>query len=957
MDALVRGSSGFSRSVGRRVNRGLASGALVAAALAWTAGQAVAQDTGTITGLVTVEATAQPVVSAQLLVQGTTIGTISGPNGRYMILNVPAGRRTVLLERIGYAVVSLEVDVPVGGTAVLNFGLEEVALGLDEIIVTGEAGRSRRREIGNSVAQLNVGDIPEPVVNTEALLQGRVAGLMISQTSAAAGGGAFIRLRGNVSVTQSNFPIIYVDGVRIRSDPYPSNNDRHSRGNASGAAASGLNMINPNDIDRIEVIKGAAATTLYGTEAAAGVIQIFTKSGAGGGDPQWTMQSTITVDHMLKYGTDDFPYMRMKPFLKNAFGQEYNLSVRGGVNDVTYFLSGTFKDDDGVLPNDSEKAYGIRGNLGFQGINNLSIQWNTAITRRDLTNTAQTNSAAGLPLNVYRGDRNYVRSDDPELLMGLLDYELTTRINHFVTGMSFRYQATSQWTHRLVAGYDFSFLEHRNFKPFGFLTDPQGVLQNQRWSNEILTLDYSTAYNMTVRDEITATFTAGGQIVDNEENSTTAWSSTFPGPGRPTVGSGAVQLAEEDRIRVVNAGFFGQVRVGFSDRLFVTGGIRFDGNSAFGSQLGLEAYPKVSVSYVVSESGFWKEAWGQIKLRGAWGRSGRAPGAFDAVKTWAASRYGDTPAFLPQNLGNPDLGPERTSEFELGFDGSWLDQRLSTEVTYYRQLTTDALFPVTLPPSEGNWNAQLANVGTLRNNGVEVTVNATVLRRNKLSLDIGGMLSTNHSEIVSLGGTSQFKMTQGPAYVVEGYPAPVLWGNKVSNPDEIADPVYEKHYYGPNMPTTLFTASTTLRYKDITLSARGEYQGGHWMHSRLEEGDVQRNVKWPPCFDELERGVENMTALERSYCIPSAIKRDYFFRSGDFFKMRDITLQLPIPLVFAGGASPTLTLSARNAFKWTKMEVFDPEMAGQNGSADDVRTIRDNVPPPATFTASVRVIF
>src|SRR5690606_10283340 len=164
------------------------------------------------------------------------------------------------------------------------------------------------------------------------------------------------------------------------------------------------------------------------------------------------------------------------------------------------------------------------------------------------------------------------------------------------------------------------------------------------------------------------------------------------------------------------------------DRYFLTVAMRVDGNSAFGQDFGLQVYPKATVSYVVSDEAFWPETLGQVKLRAAWGHAGRAPGAFDAVRTWNAKPWRGATGFLPENVGNPNLGPERTIEWEAGFDAGLLDDRLTVDVSYYDQRTVDALFQVQQTPSAGFGGSQLENVGEISNRGFEAAVNATFVR-------------------------------------------------------------------------------------------------------------------------------------------------------------------------------------------------------------------------------------
>ena len=306
---------------------------VITVSLALVAPPAAAQ-TGTVSGAVTDGTSAVGIASAQVLLVGTGLGTLTNQGGRYLILNVPVGSQTVRVVRLGFATQDLQVTVTAGGTATLDFAMQSEALRLDEIVVTGTAGAARRREIGNTIAQIDVADVIEPFQSVDALLQARVPGMTVMQSSGNAGGGAKIRLRGNVSVAMSNQPLVYVDGVRIRGDAFHKNVPPTGYPGRSGNdVASPLNSINPADIERIEIIKGAAATTLYGTEAAAGVIQIFTKRGHQGA-PQWTLGIEQGIANMRPFGVatsrrptfepatsvagGTSPYMFIDPWLRNG---------------------------------------------------------------------------------------------------------------------------------------------------------------------------------------------------------------------------------------------------------------------------------------------------------------------------------------------------------------------------------------------------------------------------------------------------------------------------------------------------------------------------------------------------------------------------------------------------------------------------------------------------------------
>ncbi|NIP60317.1 MAG: TonB-dependent receptor [Gemmatimonadetes bacterium] len=926
-----------------------------------------AQQTGTVTGTVVNAQTQQPMAQAQVYMVGTGLGALTNQQGRFVILNVPAGSYTLRAERIGFQTQNAQVDVSAGESVVVDFAMPTEALGLDEIIVTGEAGQARRREVGNSISQINMGTVEEPSANFENLLQGRVAGLVMTDVSAGAGSGKMIRLRGNNSVAQSNQPLIYIDGVRVRSEAYPKNVPPVGYSGRSGnIQASPLNDINPEDIERIEVIKGAAATTLYGTEASAGVIQIFTKRGQQGGGAQWTGEIRQSVDHVQAYGSEGEPKIYMEPWLRNSHGQEYSLSVRGGLETVTYFLSGNFGDDKAPLPNDRDQSVNLRGNVGFSPMPDLNISWNTAFTSHDIDNTPSGDNAQGVTLNAWRQETNYTGPNPTinDAIDRLLEYDISTQIRHLNTGLTVRH-SPGAFNQRLTVGYDQAYSEGRQVREFGFILAPGGIMSNQRFTAETITLDYSANYDLELTDIIDLTVSAGGQTVSEEETSTTGYARDFPGPSKPTLSSGSVTLAFEDRIKEINAGFFFQGRFGVWDRLFVTTGVRIDGNSAFGEGLGLQAYPKVSGSYVISDEDFWDEEWGSLKLRAAYGQAGRAPGAFDAVRTWSPTRYGSTPGFIPDNRGNPDLGPERTKEIEVGFDASTLDDRVTAEFTFYNQTTDDALFPVRTVPTEGGWENQLENVGKIRNRGIELAVNGEIVRQRDWGWELGLITYTNNSEVLDLGEAVSFSVN-GEGWVTEGQPAPVLRGPRVSNPNELADPEYEEGFlWGPTQPTLTLTPTTQVRMPyGISLSARGEFLGGHYINDSNTEGKISRGqTSWPSCIEEAEMvaagQIDQLTAAQRNRCVSTFVRDASLVNKGDFFKLRDVTLTTPLDFAVPAQYNAVLTLSARNAWKWLNddWEVLDPELGCNTGHDCLVINQQEHIPPPATFVASVRFQF
>src|SRR5688572_7523988 len=235
----------------------------------------LAQAQGTITGRVVQSSTLRPLAGAQVSIPGSGIGALANNDGRFLLVNVPVGQRVVRVEIIGFGQQEQTVTVTQGQTVAADFTLETQALGLDEIVVTGTAGGQQRRAIGNVVGSLNTERKLESTApaSLQQMLAGQVAGVNVQLGGANVGGGGNIQIRGTGTVSQGTTPLLYIDGVRANNQVVTQNN---------GVGSSRMNDINPEDIERIEIIKGPAAATLYGTEASNGVIQIITKKGALG---------------------------------------------------------------------------------------------------------------------------------------------------------------------------------------------------------------------------------------------------------------------------------------------------------------------------------------------------------------------------------------------------------------------------------------------------------------------------------------------------------------------------------------------------------------------------------------------------------------------------------------------------------------------------------------------------
>ena len=431
--------------------------------------------------------------------------------------------------------------------------------------------------------------------------------------------------------------------------------------------------------------------------------------------------------------------------------------------------------------------------------------------------------------------------------------------------------------------------------------------------------------------------------------------------------SAAATQGFETRQKVWNAGFFFQNVFDINNKYFITGGVRVDGNSAFGEGFGLQVYPKVSGSWVLSDEDFWDPGMGSLKLRAAWGRSGRAPGRVRR-RAHLGGRGPERPARLPPaepgqsrpgSRGHHRVGrrvrrllPERSA-------GGRLHLLLSEDFS-------DALFAVLQVPSNGFQTSQLENIGELKNEGFEISVNTTPFVSADYEWNLGLNVSTNNSEVLS--ADTEFGAGQG-TWILTGEPVPVVRNHAVVNPDEIADPVIEQNQvYGPNFPTLNIGPNTSIRLPGgIYISAAGEFKGGHYLRdSNVHPGGISRGAKMPLCWPYYEDKANNTNitlldstpALWRARCTPTLIRRIGLVWDADFFRLRSLSAQVPVDFVFPERiSSALLTLALNNSYTWKRMPYLDPEMRGNQGGRDLAQAIAARNPTPISFRASLRIQF
>lgn len=961
--------------------------------------------TGSVAGRVTDSRSGLGLAGTAVEIQGTRLGAITAADGRYRLAVVPAGAQVVVARRIGYASLRRPVTVTAGQQVSADFAMEASAFSLDEVVVTGTAGGEQRRTLGNAVAIIDAATALErsAAPDLSALLSSRSPGAIITPGSGRIGAGPTIQIRGRSTLSLSSEPIVYIDGVRVNNAV-----NQGPQGGFLGAQNAGvanrLNDINPDDIESIEVIRGPAASTIYGTEAANGVIQVITKKGVSGA-ARWT----VTFEQgRQRFGDPDgrFP----TNFFKNAQGevvpwnawqqesdsgrkffqtgrtQGYNLSVSGGRELLTYFVSGSYNDEDGIEPNNFGKSFSGRANLTFSPTNTIDVQTSLGYVRSSMHLGAD-NGLSPLFTGMYGhillfpANRGFFIAP-PEVPQRL--YDNSAQVNRFTGGTTFNHRPTDWFSHKLVMGIDFTSDDSRALERFAtpdlapflaaFGSAPGRIAQTLR-NNTFVSGDYSGTARFKLNSKISSSSSLGANFIRKHLKTSVLAAINFPAPGLETVSS-ASSPPTVAQTEIVNTtlGLWGQQQFGWNDRLFLTAALRVDNNSAFGDDFQWVTYPKLSAAWVMSEEPFWGRlgsAVNTFKLRAAYGQSGQQPDAFAALRTFvSAGRASGETGLSPGSFGNAELKPERAREIEVGFEANLFD-RLSIDFTYFSKRTRDAILQQPTAPSGGFPGSQAVNVGETKNRGVELQAALQALAKPNLSWEIVANVATNKDEVVDLGALPFAGSTNIRSAV--GYPINAYWSRRIVSADRdptthaisnilcdggasgvpVACGLAPEVFIGTQTPklTGAFSSTVTL-WEQLTLYGLVDFKRGHRLFNANE---FNRCGGVAPLCDA-HYNPQNYETLYLASIQPSSVGASVFepfFEKASFFRLSEVSVGYQLPsrwLRSLGVSGARLSLAGRNLHTWTKYRGLDPE--SRAGSTDQAL-----IPPLQRFVATLHLTF
>lgn len=803
------GAARVARPLAVALALGLALGARPAAAQ---------QEGGVVAGVVIDAGTLRPLDNVQVAVDGTALSALTDGAGRFRIATVPGAQVTLQLRRLGYRPASESVRV---GQITLRISMVSAPAMLNEVVISGTAEPVEKRALGNSVTKIQAADVQQvaPSPGVSGLINGRAPGVVIIAGSGAIGAGPRMRIRGAGSLSLSDQPLVYVDGIRIASDV--------SSGPTSQAFGSGiisrLNDINPDDIENIEIVKGPAAATLYGTEANNGVVLITTKRGKAGRTVftatarngtnwfhnaqeriGWNYSRNPVTGNIDRWNPVDEQHKIGRELFKNGMTQNYSLGANGGTDAVRFNFTGGYANEKGIEPTNSLWRYTGNANVSVLARPNLDMNVSIGLNQQHVDVPQEAGS--GMWFAAFYGATPYTKNDS--LRRGFLTAppeaywsatQLAQGASRSIASAAINHHLGDWFSQRLTMGTDLTQETNTSFTErmdayeslfFTSLVTQQGSKSSTRRELNVISADYAGTFKTPLTKGIRANTSLGAQFFRRNTYNLTAGGQNFPVSGLSTVNAtGGTPSAGESYVANSTLGFYAQEQLSVGERLFLTAALRVDNNSAFGSNFSWIKYPKVQGSWVINEEswfgkvGFLKPI-NELKLRAAYGETGQQPATNSALRTFTPTSTADGSGVSPNSIGNPDLRPERAREFEFGFDASAFQNRVSAEFSMYRRDTKDAILSQSVAPSSGFAGSRFTNVAEIRSQGVELQLRSNLIDRNNFNLEVTLNASHNTNEVMSIGaepGTpleQQFIGTGAIRHQV-GYPVGSFWELKV----------------------------------------------------------------------------------------------------------------------------------------------------------------------------------
>ncbi len=954
-----------------------------------------------ITGIVTVAGSSVPLVGATITVDGTTLGTLSGPEGRFR-LTAPAGQLVMSARFIGYRRATR--TVPADQNTV-DFGLERDVLQLEGVVVTGQATTVERRSATTAIAHVSgeaLNTVAAPTI--ENALAGRVTGVNMQSNSGAPGGGIQMQIRGNNTILGSFDPLYVVDGVIYSNDRIASGRGTITDAAFATAEDDAVNRIadiNQADVENIEILKGAAASSIYGSKAANGVVIITTKQGQRGPARvnvrqrlgRYTRAKELEsrrftqAEAVAKYGarvahwfaSNPSPYFNHfeKVYSNDDLSYETAVDVTGGTEATRYFIGGTWKRDEGIELGTGFSRQALRANITQQLGERVDLRVTSVFNRsehqRGWNNNCNNYACHGY---AFPYTPSFVDLTARDANGNFLTPDWGIQANSMqLTELAMNDEETNRFTGGATLNYDAIATDNHSLRLVGSAGIDAFQQNNELWApNDLFSERSQTLPGVAIEgDGLSQLFNWNLNAIHSYQPSGAGWSlSTSAGlqyedrqlkvsrittsnllPGQRNVDQGTNTLPAEDLTQERTFAMYAQEEIRLLDELLLLqAGLRAERSSMNGDIDKYYVFPKVSGSYRIL--GMLGEG-SEIKPRIAYGETGNLPVFGQKFTTLGTPRLGGVTAITVAGAaGNRNVSPERVKEVEVGIDGIALDGRFTWELTGFDRNTTNLLLQRVPAPSSG-FTSQVFNGGKIQNRGVEAAVGFTPIQGRDLLWVARTTYTKYWSEVKDLAGLPPFRPPLsgfgglGVTFIQVGQPLTQLIGRAF---DASGNRTPRDVRIGNTAPDYRMGFTSDVSYKAFTFNAVLDYQHG---------GDIINLTQF--LYDDAgtshDFGSPAYQVRKRGY--DEGVMTPYI-EDATFLKLRELSVgvQLPEDLVARtrfGLRTAKIALSGRNLLTYQKYTGLDAEVANLGSAA-----VRNNLdvaayPPSRAFFLDITLGF
>ncbi len=959
--------------------------------------QTIAQRT--VTGTVmSMEGT--PLADASITVVGEKTGVRSAADGTFS-LNVPATAKLLNVSYVG----SESQRVAIGSDNTVAVVLQSADQALENVVVIGY-GTARKKDLTGAVASVQAKDFNKGTYTApDQLIQGKAAGVLVINNTGQPGGATTIRIRGTSSIRSGNSPLFVVDGV-------PLSGGSARPGGQGDNGTNPLNFMNPNDIENIEILKDAAATAIYGSRGANGVVLITTKRGKTGA-PRLEAGAVVGVSNVLKkpevlsgneyrkalndYGltTGDFgnSVNAFDAITRTALTQNYNTAIGGGTEGARYRLSAGYLNQEGVIETTdlTKLNANLTSSFKFLESKRLAVDFNVLLTQTD-ENVIFNNARVGFTGNVIAQALQWNPTHllikpgtdsawiDPAVgattvnpLAQLRYFSDKVKVNTVIASISPSYKITNDLEYKLIYSINRQQGVLRN--QINRLLNNQGVenrgrasIGNAEQTNTQVTNTLNFQKQVTSNVNVNALVGHEWLKFDYRENS--ASGSDFPNLGLnyydflgySTQGSRGVGSFSSPTYELQS--FFSRVLLNIRDKYTLSGTIRADGSTRFGQNNNYGYFPSVGAGWVISQEDFLVNSptINSLKLRASWGRTGNQEFPSGA----SLNRFGFGQQSISQsNYGNADLKWETSTTTNAGVDFSIFDSRISGSVDYFYKKTTDVLFEQNIVQPAPGGKIWVNLPGYVLNNGVEVMLSANVIRKEDVNWNIGGNVSFLHNEVQGLAGFYETGELRGQGFsnvraqrVVSGQPLNVWYLRRFEGLDKgsgqsvYTDDGNTLFYSGSPNPKMLLGINTDFTYKKFSAAINMNGTFGQYIFNNTAATVLGIGNLGTRNISKTLLGGDVMEAISNA---PAPSTRN--LEKGDYLKMANASIGYRIGDVGNTFKNVYISLTGQNLFVITKYSGFDPEVNTDAGFGGIPSIGVDYVPYPSARTVQLGVNF